>query len=52
MVIAPNVSKVEKGVRVILGAVLIAFGFFLTGYWRPISIGLGSFFLFTAWVGY
>ncbi|NIO05426.1 MAG: DUF2892 domain-containing protein [Proteobacteria bacterium] len=47
-----NVSTRERGVRIVLAVILIPLGFFLAGYWKPISIVLGCFFLLTALIRY
>ena len=52
MAVGKNVVKREKAVRIVIGFVLIAVGFWVTGFWRPVSICLGAFLLGTAFVGY
>ena len=52
MAIEGNVPNVEKVIRTALAVVLIPLGFFLTGYWKPLSVGAGVFFALTALVGY
>lgn len=52
MAIAKNAAKDERGIRIILAVILIVLGFYLSGYWGPISIVAGCFFLVTAFVGY
>jgi len=47
-----NVASGEKIVRIILGIILVVWGFFLSGFWRPASIVVGVLFLLTAFVGY
>ncbi|NIM99525.1 MAG: DUF2892 domain-containing protein [candidate division Zixibacteria bacterium] len=49
---AKNVGQGEKVARLILGVVLIPLAFFLTGFWKPLFIVVGVFFLLTALVGY
>jgi hypothetical protein len=49
---AKNVGREERIVRAILGAILVASGFFLAGLWKPLSIGVGCFLLVTAFVQY
>lgn len=52
MAVAKNVTKGEGIVRVILGVILIPLGFFLTGFWTPLSIVVGGFLVVTAFLGY
>lgn len=52
MAISKNVAKAERVVRIILGAVLIPAGFSLAGLWKPLSIVLGVYLIFTSLVGY
>lgn len=50
MAIRKNVAKGEA--RIILGAILVIWGLSLSGFWKPISIVVGGFFVITAFVGY
>ena len=52
MAFMKNVAQGEKVVRIILGIILVVWGFFLTGLWRPASIVIGVLLLLTALVGY
>ena len=52
MAITKNVAKDEKVVRIILGIILVPLGFFLTGFWKPVSIVAGAWLILTAFVGY
>ncbi len=52
MAINKNVAKVERVIRIILGIILIFWGFSLTGFWRPASIVVGVLLLATAFIGY
>ena len=52
MVITNNVARGERILRVIIGLMLILFGFFLTGFWKPVSIVVGGLLVLTAIVGY
>lgn len=52
MVITKNVVSGERILRVILGVMLILFGFFLAGFWKPLSIVVGGLLVLTAIVGY
>ncbi len=52
MVITNNVVRGERILRVILGVMLILFGFFLAGFWKPLSIVVGGLLVLTAIVGY
>ena len=52
MAIAKNVAKSEGIVRIVVGVILIVWGFFLSGFWQPLSIVVGAFLLITAFVGY
>lgn len=52
MAVTRNVKRGEGILRVIIGAFLIVFGFFLTGFWKPISVVVGGLLVLTAIVGY
>ncbi len=52
MVITNNVVRGERILRVILGVMLILFGFFLAGFWKLLSIVVGGLLVLTAIVGY
>jgi hypothetical protein len=52
MAIAKNVGKGEGIFRAIIGVILILSGFFLAGFWRPLSILVGAILILTAIVGY
>ena len=52
MALSKNVAKVERVVRIILGIILILWGFSMSGLWRPASIVVGVFLLLTASIGY
>jgi hypothetical protein len=49
---AKNLVRNERIIRAILGIVLIIVGFFVHGFWKPLSLVLGLCFLFTAFVAY
>ncbi len=52
MAITKNVARGEGVFRIVLGVILILSGFFLTGFWMPLSIVIGGLFVLTAIVGY
>jgi hypothetical protein len=52
MEVSKNVAKVERVIRIILGIILILWGFSVGGFWGPASIVVGVLFLLTASVGY
>jgi len=52
MAITRNMGRGEGILRGILGIILILFGFFLTGFWKPLFIVVGCLFALTAIVGY
>lgn len=52
MAVTRNVQRGEGILRVITGAFLIILGFFLTGFWKPISFVVGGLLVLTAVVGY
>ncbi|MFQ6078781.1 MAG: DUF2892 domain-containing protein [Thermodesulfobacteriota bacterium] len=52
MAFTKNVGRGEGILRVVPGIILILFGFFLSGFWRPLSIVIGGFLVVTAIVGY
>jgi sulfite exporter TauE/SafE len=52
MAISKNVAKVERVIRIILGIILILWGFSMGGFWRPASIVVGVLLLLTASMGY
>lgn len=47
-----NLVKGERIFRTILGVILIIVGFYVHGFWKPLSFVLGLCFLFTAFVAY
>ena len=47
-----NLAKGERILRIILGFILIVVGFYVPGFWKPLSFFLGLCFLFTAFVAY
>jgi len=47
-----NLVKGERILRIILGIILIIVGFYVPGFWKPLSFVLGLGFLFTAYVAY
>ncbi len=47
-----NLVRNERIIRAILGCVLIIVGFYLPGFWKPLSLILGLCFLFTAYIAY
>ena len=47
-----NLARYERIIRVILGVVLIIVGFYVHGFWKPLSLVLGLCFLFTAFIAY
>jgi predicted phage tail protein len=47
-----NVRRGEGIFRVVIGAFLIVFGFFLAGFWKPVSVVVGGLLVLTAIVGY
>ena len=52
MAVTRNMERGEGILRVIIGAILFVLGFFLTGFWKPISIVVGGLLVLTAVVGY
>jgi predicted phage tail protein len=52
MAVTKNVERSEGILRVVIGAFLIVFGFFLTGFWKPLSVVVGGLLVLTAVVGY
>lgn len=52
MAISKNVAGVERIIRIILGIILILWGFALSGFWRPASMVVGVLLLLTAFIGY
>jgi len=52
MAIAKNVGRGEGIFRAIMGVILIILGFFLAGFWSPLSILVGALLALTAIVGY
>jgi hypothetical protein len=52
MATVKNLPKTERIIRTILGIVLIIVGFYVHGFWKPLSLVLGLCFLFTAFVAY
>jgi predicted phage tail protein len=52
MAVTRNVRRGEGILRVVIGAFLIVFGFFLAGFWKPVSVVLGGLLVLTAVVGY
>ncbi len=52
MAIRKNVQRNEGILRVIIGAFLIGFSFFLTGFWKPLSLIIGGLLVLTAIVAY
>ena len=52
MAVTRNVKRGEGILRVIIGAVLFVLGFFLTGFWKPLSVVVGGLLVLTAVVGY
>jgi len=52
MILAKNLGKTEKAVRIILGIALIVIGFFLHGLWKPLSIVIGILLIAAAFAGY
>jgi hypothetical protein len=47
-----NLVGSERIIRAILGVIFIVLGFFLHGFWRPLSSVVGLIILFTALVAY
>ena len=47
-----NLVRNERVIRAIVGVVLIIVGFFVHGFWKPLSLVLGLCFLFTAYIAY
>ena len=47
-----NLVRNERIIRAIVGGVLIIVGFYLPGFWKPLSLVLGLSFLFTAYIAY
>jgi sulfite exporter TauE/SafE len=47
-----NLPKIERIIRTILGIFLIIVGFYVHGFWKPLSLVLGLCFLFTAFIAY
>ena len=52
MAIVNNVAGGERAARFILGSVLIVLGFFLSVFWKPLSIIVGICFVLTGFIGY
>ena len=52
MAVTKNVERSEGILRGFIGAFLIVFGFFLTGFWKPLSVVVGGLLVLTAVVGY
>ncbi len=52
MAITKNVVRGERILRAIIGVILILFGFFLAGFWKPLSIVVGGLLALTAIVGH
>jgi predicted phage tail protein len=52
MAITRNVARGEGIFRIVLGVILILFGFFLAGFWMPLSIVIGGLLVLTGIVGY
>ena len=47
-----NLARNERIIRVIVGVILIIVGFYVPGFWKPLSLVLGLGFLFTAYIAY
>jgi hypothetical protein len=52
MAVVKNLARAERIIRAILGVVLIVVGFYLHGFWKPLSYVVGLLLLFTAFVAY
>ena len=52
MATVKNLPRTERIIRAILGVILIIVGFFVHGFWKPLSLVLGLCFLFTAYIAY
>ena len=52
MGVTRNIGKAERVVRVVIGIILIAVGFALSGVWKPISIVVGIGLMLTSLMGY
>ena len=52
MAMTKNVAKGEKVFRIILGVILMPLGFFMTGFWKPVTITAGALLVITAFGGY
>lgn len=52
MAITANVGRSEGILRAVGGGILIVLGFFLPGFWKPLSIVVGALLVLTAVVGY
>ncbi len=52
MAFGKNVGRGEGILRAVLGIVLIFSGFFLSGFWKPLSIFIGGISALTAIIGY
>jgi hypothetical protein len=52
MAIAKNVGRGEGVLRIIFGVIFILLGFFLAGFWRPLSIVVGAILVLTTIVGH
>jgi len=52
MAITKNVARGEGILRIILGLILILYGFFLAGFWKPLFFVVGGLLVLTAIVGY
>ncbi len=52
MAVTKNVARGEVILRAVLGVILALLGFFLAGFWKPLSIVVGGLLVLTAIVGY
>jgi hypothetical protein len=52
MAVTKNVGRGEGILRAVLGVILTLLGFFLPGFWKPLSIVAGGLLVLTAIVGY
>ncbi|MFB0507055.1 MAG: YgaP-like transmembrane domain [Thermodesulfobacteriota bacterium] len=52
MAFAKNVGRGEGILRAVLGIIIILCGFFLSGFWKPLSIVVGGILALTAIIGY
>ncbi len=52
MGVTRNLGKAERVVRVVIGIILIAVGFALSGVWKVLSLAVGIGLMLTSLMGY